>query len=85
MTLFEYQLLTENEKIDLLYKEGIYIGKRKERGNSIILYQYGDFYVEIYYRKYRCFISHIKCFKSTEPLNPYLEQISIEDLVKCLN
>jgi hypothetical protein len=82
MTLFQYRLLCEKDQVDLLYKEGTYIGKRSKPPFSAILFQLGSFYVEIYYRKYRSCITEIKCFTSTTLLDPYLEQINVDDLVR---
>jgi hypothetical protein len=82
MTLYEYHLLTEAEQVDLLYQEGIYLGKRKFSDLSIVLYQLDDFYVEVYYDKYRYLINQVKYFHSTDLLQPYLEQIDVEELIK---
>ncbi len=81
MNLFDFKLLPENEQIDLLYKEGIYIGKRKVNNQDAVLYQFEAFYAEIYYREYRKYISRIFCFSSTTLLDPYLEQIVVVNLV----
>jgi hypothetical protein len=78
MTLFEFKLLSDEDQLNLLYKEGVYIGKRKEDGKTILLYQLDSFYVEVFYRKYRYFVSEIKCTDSTSCLEPYLEQINVE-------
>ncbi len=83
MTVYDFRILTDSEQIDLLYKEGVYIGKRAYPGSTILLYQLDAFYVEIYYQKYRCFVKRLHCFTSTILLNPYLEQINVEELVKC--
>ncbi|RYZ00679.1 MAG: hypothetical protein EOO11_00710 [Chitinophagaceae bacterium] len=81
MTLFAFQLLTPAEQLDLLYEEGTYIGKRKVGGQVRILYQIEGFYVEVYYTKYRCVAEKLVCFRSTIPLEPYLEFIDVEHLV----
>ena len=83
MTLLEYRMLTDEEQIDLLYKNGVYIGKIVEKNLTKILYQLGAFYVEVHYQKYRCFINRLYCFSSTMKLTPYLEQMDVEDLVNC--
>ena len=80
MTMFDFQLLTQGEQINILYNEGTYIGKRKHDGLIALLYQVDSFYVEVVYRKYRCFIASIKCSESTMILDPYLEQIDVEYL-----
>ena len=81
MTLFDFQLLSRNEQVSMLYEEGVYIGKRKEGGLTILLYQVDSFYVEVYYRKYRKYIDRIRCSASTVMLDPYLEQINVEHVV----
>ncbi len=83
MTLYNFYLLTEDEQINLLYEHGVYIGKRKDNNTTTVLYQLDSFYVEIIYKKYRFFIHKINCFTTTEKLSPYLEQIDIEDVMKC--
>lgn len=84
MTLFDFQLLSQNEKIDLLYEQGVYIGKRKEEGLTVLLYGLESFYVEVFYKKYRCFITRVHCFNSTVFIEPYLDQIDVEHLVYTL-
>jgi len=81
MMLFEFQLLSLDEKLDILYREGVYVGKYKEEGLWTILYQLDYFYVEVIYRQYRRYIKRIYCFTSTSLLDPYLEGIEIELLV----
>lgn len=81
MTIYDFQLLPEQQQIEMLYKEGVYIGKRRESISCIILYQFESFYVEVYYRKYRSQIKYFHCFESTDYLDPYLEQIDVENLV----
>ena len=78
-----FRLLPQNEQLDLLYAEGVYIGKRKLFQYQCILYQYDAFYVELLYRKYRTIIHTINYYTSTNCLDPYLEQIDAEELIKC--
>jgi len=81
MTLQDFQLLPEARQIDELYQSAVYLGKRKQASSIILLYQLESFYVEVYYRKYRSHVRHLHCFESTELLDPYLEQIDVENLV----
>ncbi len=83
MTLYDFRMLSDTEQIDLLYKNGVYIGKRKQGSSIVVLYQLDAFYIEIFYRKYRSVITRMYCFASTILLNPYLDQIDVEELVKC--
>ncbi len=81
MTQNEFRLLPQAEQLDLLYTMGVFIGKRKQDNISILLFQLDSFYAEVHYQKHRCFASYILCSRSTDLLEPYLEQIELEDLV----
>jgi hypothetical protein len=81
MTLCEFSLLPEKEKIVLLYDQGVYIGKRKLGGIVVLLYQLEGFYAEVYYRQYRRIVDRIRAFADTHRLDPYLAQIDVEHLV----
>ncbi len=81
MKLHDFELMTQTEQIDQLYRSGVYLGKRRDVFSVILLYQLESFYVEIYYRKYRSHVKNLHCFETTELLDPYLEQIDVENLV----
>lgn len=81
MKMHDFQLLPEQDQIDILYQYGVYVGKRKEAFSVILLYQLESFYVEVFYRKYRSHVKRLHCFESTDLLDPYLEQIDVENLV----
>jgi hypothetical protein len=81
MTLFDFQLNPIPEQVAILYQQGVYIGKRKEDELIVLLYQLESFYVEVIYRNYRRYVARIRCTASTSVLDPYLEQINVEDLV----
>ena len=81
MTLFEFQVLTMQQQINMLYEQGVYIGKRKAEKLTVLLLQLDSFYVEVFYRKYRHDISRLRCSCSTTILDPYLTQIELEQFV----
>ena len=81
MMLYDFSLLAEAKQVDLLYKEGIYIGKRKLGSITAVLYQLDSFYVEVFYHHYRVSIHNLRCFKTTDGLDPYLNQINVEHLI----
>jgi hypothetical protein len=81
MLMYDFQLLPEQQQIEILYRTGVYVGKRKEGISVILLYQLESFYVEVFYIKYRSHVMQLHCFDSTELLDPYLEQIDVENLV----
>ena len=81
MKLCQFQQLTFDEKVHTIYDHGVYIGKRKGTGYTILLYQVAGFYVEIVYKKYRYVILKLESFDSTDLLQPYLDAIDLEALV----
>lgn len=81
MTLFDFKLLDDAAQIDLVYREGVYIGKRRIIDQHVLLYQVEGYYVELFYKKYRHSVVAIKSSAMTEILDPYLEQIEVVDWV----
>jgi hypothetical protein len=77
MTVFEFQLLSLTDQLDLLYVHGVYIGKRRCGNQRIVLYQFEGYYVEVFYSKYRCYPERLRCFRSTVLLDPYLENMEL--------
>lgn len=75
MTMYEFKVLSDEERMEVLYNEGVYIGKKLENGLAVLLYQLHTFYVEIAYRKYRHYIHSLRCSENTTILEPYLHQI----------
>jgi hypothetical protein len=81
MTLFDFSILSDEEQIDVLYKQGVYVGKRAGPKGVAVLYQVNDFYVEVLYRKYRYIVAHISCSSGTALLEPYLGQIDVSEVL----
>jgi hypothetical protein len=81
MTIYQFRLLNENDQADLIYNNGVYIGKRYRDNFFQILFQVEGFYVEVSYHRYRVHISHISCYKSVSVTNEYLDSIEIHDVV----
>ena len=81
MKMHEFTHLSLHKKAALLYKEGVYIGKRKRGQSVVLLYQVEGFYAEVSYRTYRREIDRISCFSGTRRLDPYLAGINVKHLV----
>lgn len=79
LSLTEFTDLLQELQFDVLHKHGVYVGKRKLNGQTVVLFQLHGFYVEVYYRQYRKIIDHLVTSDSTEILHPYLDQINIRD------
>lgn len=80
LRLDEFQQLTEELQLNLLHKDGVYVGKRKSAEKTVILFQLYSFYVEVYYKKYRKEIDNMITSAETEILQPYLDQIDVRGL-----
>lgn len=78
--LKEYASLSSQLKLDILFKAGVYIGKRKVNDQIVVLYQLNDFYVEVAFISYRCLIDYIIVSNDMKILKPYLDQVSISAL-----
>ena len=81
MKLSEFILLDEKEKRQTVLSEGLLVGKRKDNGKMIFLFQLETFYVETYFNMGNKGIETFLIFKTTTPLEPYLKEIRIDDLL----
>lgn len=74
--------LPQEVQLEMLHMDGVYVGKRKWNGQTIILQQLYGFYVEVYYKNYRKKIDHIVTSDSTDILQPYIDQVHVKGLNK---
>lgn len=81
MRLIEFQSLSQDKQINILYRQGVYVGKKKENGITKLLYQLESFYIELIYLKYRRSVHKLHVTDSAAILDPYLEQIEVEYFV----
>jgi len=77
--LYEYNLMTIDEKAQLLWDSGEFLVSSKEATN---LYSLSDFYVEVIYSNEQNKIVDIKTFKRGKRLERYLELIYLNKLLK---
>lgn len=81
MTISDFSLLKLTDQLALLYADGVYLCKRKAGRTTVLLYQFQNVYVEIFYVKYRSIVHHIGYSSSTEILEPYLHLIPIGNIL----
>jgi hypothetical protein len=62
----------------MLRKRGTFLAKRGAWNESVFLFYYEGWYVEIYYKRYRCTIKKIVISKNARVLEPYLDHIDIQ-------
>lgn len=82
MTLYQFSVLSEDEKTALVWNEGDFVADRWERNCYILLYQVFSFYVEIWYERDLNQIKKLRSFNSTNQLKPYLEEINISEIIQ---
>jgi hypothetical protein len=66
------EALALEAQIDLIQKDGAYIGKVKQGTGTMLLYQYQSIYVEVHYAVHRSDITAVRCFADTTILDRYL-------------
>ena len=80
--LAEYNELTQEQQLDILHRDGAYVGKRKIGQQTVVLFQLYGFYVEVYYKQYRRQIDHTLATDNVNIVHPYFDQINIKGLNK---
>ena len=80
MTLYQFNVLSDDEKAAILLSKGDFVIERKENNFSILLYQVEWFYVDAFYSRKEYKISRLRSFSSTEQLEPYLTNIDISGI-----
>jgi hypothetical protein len=72
MTLYEFRALNDIDQANAVWDNGTHLGTRVEEGQSVLLYNVCDFYVEVFYSNGLNEITQLKAFKTTKLLEPYL-------------
>lgn len=84
INFFEFRFLPDEEQSDYILNEGKFLCTLDLPEHKIGLYHLFDFYVEVYYHKPKNKIVKVKSFRSLEYLEPYLNQIALDDLKSAL-
>lgn len=82
MKLSDFILLNIDEKQAVALHEGVLIAKRTNQDCLIFLFQMESFYVELFCSLESRMVEEVRIFDATKQLEPYLEEIPIEDLLK---
>lgn len=84
MELNLFLVLDKEEQLQLLQQEGILLADRFQEASRYFLFGLFGFYLELKYAPWadqRSQLSVIRVFEDTGPLDPYLESISLENLL----
>jgi hypothetical protein len=81
MKLSEFILLDEVDKKFSVVHTGVLIGKRKTSKQMVFLFQMDNYYVETYCNINNKQVEEYRVFSYGTQLNPWLELISLDNLV----
>lgn len=81
MQFCEFKWLDLPVQAHIIYQNGVYLSERIEDDLFVALYQIFDFYVEVYYRHRTAEIVKFISFHSDVLLEPYLQRISLEEVL----
>lgn len=84
MDLTRFLLSDKEAQLQLLQQEGVLLVDRFQDASRYFLFALFDFYLELKYAPWadeRLQLTIIKVFQDTAPLDPYLESISLENLL----
>jgi hypothetical protein len=81
MRLSEFILLNEDEKKSAVLHQGVLLAKRSSFDSMVFLFQLGSYYVEAYCNPSNKAIEEYRMFDNIDVLNPYLENIRLDNLL----
>lgn len=81
MRLSDFILLSEEKKKWTVLHEGVLVGKRNNSAQKIFLFQFDNYYVEMFCNPLNKAIEEFRVFDDTRPLLPYLQAIPLDDLL----
>jgi hypothetical protein len=82
MKLSDFIMLTEEEKKHAVLHRGILVAKRSNATHLFFLFQMNHFYVETCCHVEKKSIERYEMFHDLKLLEPYLESITIDELLK---
>jgi len=82
MKLSNFIVLDEKEKTSVVLHQGILVAKRRLQHCIIFLFQLENYYVETYCNYENMTVQEFRMFDGTTLLEPYLETISLQELMK---
>ena len=81
MRFAEFNMLNEIRQTEVLIDMGVLVAERFYKDLKIMLYQIGEFYVEVFYHLSFGVVQGFRSFESTAQLEPYFSEIDIDCLM----
>jgi hypothetical protein len=80
MTFKQFKNIPDEDKLYILWQQGVELGNTKRGFYNFRLYQVDGFYMEVKYLLPETVVQVI-CFEDLELLDPYLKEINISSLL----
>jgi hypothetical protein len=80
MTLQYFRKLSETKQFHRLMTNGVCVAERVTGDAQVLLFQLGQFYVEVSFDKFTDEPISARSFESTDELAPYLQDIDLSSL-----
>jgi hypothetical protein len=77
----QFNTIQEVDQASSLLKDGVLLAQRTEGFCRVLLYQADSYYLEVFRHNHFNVIIKVVSFTDTAFLEPYLEQIDIEELI----
>ena len=82
MTLAEFNKLSTEEQQKTVLMRGVFLAERKDLPLRMMLYDMGNFYVEVFFLSRYNKVAWFNGFSSIKKLEPYLQKIDVSSLLQ---
>lgn len=80
-TIDDFKVMPFEKKCDIITFYGNYLVQRRLADCKVFLYSAENFYIEVFYSPKHSRVLMINAFDNINGLNPYLEKISLSELI----
>jgi len=84
MNLQQFRAASRKAQEKMVKYDGVFLMERRSLGVSVLLYQIGGFYVEVFYNTATDSTSFIKSFEDLDGIEAYLGRIDISEVMAIL-
>lgn len=81
MTHYLFDSMSESLQLEVVRQKGVLLAERMAGFYKVCLYEVGGFYAEVFYHHHFNVPVRIRTFQEADGLDPYLEQLNIDDLL----
>ena len=82
MTVTQFNKLSTEQQQKAVLINGVFLADRKDPPMRMMLYDMGNFYVEVFFLSRYNRVAWFNGFKSTKKLEPYLQKIDITPVLE---